>query len=144
MYKSRLNLLAVAVLACALPLGGCATDSMFADETITPYGGSKQHPIKVANGKATVEGCGEWSENLADSEDNTMAANHGCAVQSNIAAMAAYPSDLIGNKRRLPKPLGFVHQYAIDKVIAKPDTQGGATGGSGGAGSGTPGGASGG
>jgi Pilus biogenesis CpaD protein (pilus_cpaD) len=118
MIKLRKKFLSVFLLSIAIPLAGCVSDSMFADEPSRPYGGSKMHPIKVENGRASVENCGEWSSNVADTESNEMHANHGCAVQSNIAAMAAYPSDLTGKKRKLPKPLGDVQYNAIKKITS--------------------------
>jgi type IV pilus biogenesis protein CpaD/CtpE len=118
MYKYTSKSVSTILLLMTLPLAGCVADNMFADETISPYGGSKQHPIKVANGRASVEGCGDWSENVADTVSNDLSPNHGCAVQANIAAMAAYPADLTGKGHHLPRPLGFVQQYAIDKVTA--------------------------
>jgi hypothetical protein len=124
MFKFQKKSLSTALLLLALPLAGCAADNMFADDSIKPYGGSKLHPIKVVNGKAVVENCGDWSENRADTTENDISASHGCAVQSNIAAMAAYPSDLAGNTRKRPKRLGWIHQYAIDKVTADPSTSG--------------------
>jgi type IV pilus biogenesis protein CpaD/CtpE len=126
MYRQVKNTLSISLLCLALPLAGCATDTMFADDTPVPYGGSKMHPIKVQNGRASVENCGEWPNNIADTESNQMNANHGCAVQSNIAAMAAYPSDLIGKRRKLPKPLGDIHYQAIRKITTPAD--GGAAG----------------
>lgn len=116
--------LSACLLCLALPLAGCVTDTMFADDAPNPYGGSKMHPIKVENGRASVENCGEWPSNLADTESNMMQANHGCAVQSNIAAMAAYPSDLIGKKRKLPKPLGDIQYVAIKKITTPADSSG--------------------
>jgi type IV pilus biogenesis protein CpaD/CtpE len=94
----------VAMIGLATALSGCALDDLTKEETFEPYGGSKQHPIKVANGKASVEKCGDWSENRADTLDNTFAANHGCAVQSNIAAMAANPNDLVRARRMSRAP----------------------------------------
>jgi type IV pilus biogenesis protein CpaD/CtpE len=121
MYKFSSKPLATLLLLMALPLAGCASDNFFADESISPYGGSKQHPIKVANGRAMVDECGDWPENLAETSSNDLHANHGCAVQSNIAAMAAYPDDLIGKNRRLPKPLGDIQYSAIKKITGPAD-----------------------
>lgn len=136
MYKYPSKSLSIALLLLALPLAGCASDNMFADESIMPYGGSKMHPIKVVNGKAVVEECGDWSENRADTESNEIAANHGCAVQSNIAAMAAYPNDLVGVGRRPQMSLGFIQDYAIKKVTnPATSSMSGGTGGGGGSGS---------
>lgn len=130
MYQFASKSLPKLLLMLALPLAGCVGDNLFADESISPYGGSKQHPIKVANGKATVEGCGDWSKNAADTETNELSPNHGCAVQANIAAMAAYPDDLLGRGRRLPPPLGNIQQLALKKLQApEPDSGGGSSGG---------------
>jgi type IV pilus biogenesis protein CpaD/CtpE len=121
MYQYNSKPLATLLLLMVLPLAGCAADNFFADESISPYGGSKQHPIKVANGRAVVGDCGEWSENLGETASNDLHANHGCAVQSNIAAMAAYPDDLIGQNRRLPRPLGDIQYSAIKKITGTGD-----------------------
>ena len=115
MFKYSGNSWAIAMLCLALPLAGCVTDEMH-NSGITPYGGSNMHPIKVSGGKAYVEDCGQWPHNLADTESNELHNNHGCAVQANIAAMAAYPSDLVGKKRRLPKPLGDIQYTAIKRI----------------------------
>jgi pilus assembly protein CpaD len=110
MYTSKLNwnvrpALALVAALVALPLAGCVTDDIVTqDDTIMPYGGSKMHPIKVVNGQAMVEPCGQWPEDLSDSSSNGMSPNHGCAVQSNIAAMAANPNDLVKPRRRSPSP----------------------------------------
>jgi type IV pilus biogenesis protein CpaD/CtpE len=85
----------IVAIGLAASLSGCAADDLTRDEAFKPFGGSKQHPIKVANGKASVNGCGDWSENLMHTGENTLAPNHGCAVQANIATMAAYPKDLV-------------------------------------------------
>jgi Pilus biogenesis CpaD protein (pilus_cpaD) len=132
MYQFASKSLPKLLLVLALPLAGCAGDNMFADESISPYGGSKQYPIKVANGTATVEECGDWSKNAADTETNEFSPNHGCAVQANIAAMAAYPNDLV-NTRKPPKGLGWTHQSALIN-LTEAASSGGGSGGSGGSG----------
>ena len=109
MYMSnpKLNvrpLLAIMAVLLVAPLAGCVADDLTADDNIMPYGGSKTHPIKVANGKAYVENCGQWTEDLGDTASNAMSMNHGCAVQANIAAMTAYPNDLVKLRRMTPSP----------------------------------------
>jgi hypothetical protein len=56
-----------------------------------------RYPIKVktVQGRqvAVTKECGDWSENLAYSPANRPYPNHGCALQNNIAAMVANPSD---------------------------------------------------
>ncbi len=95
--------LAPLLLVVTLPLAGCVADQWGADEArLVPYGGSKTHPIKVVGNKATVDNCGEWPIDSTDTDENGLLPNHGCAVQSNIAAMAAYPKDLV-KLRRMPR-----------------------------------------
>jgi hypothetical protein len=86
---------AVMLLAIALPaLTACMAD----DESLSldgeQYGGSKNYPITVRNGKAVVAECGNWGQDLVDSSQNMQNPNHGCAVQHNVAAMLARPSDV--------------------------------------------------
>ena len=50
---------------------------------------------------ARTDKCGDWSENLAFTLDNSTPKNFGCSVQQNIAAMVADPRDLLG-----PRGLG--------------------------------------
>lgn len=45
--------------------------------------------------EARVEPCGNWSKNLASTEENDTAPDLGCSVQHNIAAMVADPRDLV-------------------------------------------------
>jgi type IV pilus biogenesis protein CpaD/CtpE len=89
--------LAPVLLALVLPLAGCAATDQWAqdDLPLTPYGGSKLHPIKVVGNKATVDDCGQWDVDGTDTDHNLFTPNHGCAVQANIAAMAARPRDLV-------------------------------------------------
>jgi type IV pilus biogenesis protein CpaD/CtpE len=122
----------VLLLCAALPIAGCTPDNLMAEDDFEPYGGSKQYPIKVSNGRAYVEECGAWPKNLADTEDNRLHYNHGCAVQANIAAMAAYPDDLVG-KRKLPSPSGDIMYSAIDRTRVKPSTGSGSSSSGGGA-----------
>jgi type IV pilus biogenesis protein CpaD/CtpE len=110
-----------AVLSLSAVLAGCALDDFARDETFQPYGGSKLHPIKVADGRASVDKCGDWSENAADTLENTQSANHGCAVQANIAAMVAYPNDLV-HARRMSRSPAFARTSPISGM-------GGSTGG---------------
>jgi pilus assembly protein CpaD len=51
--------------------------------------------------QANTATCGDWSEDLSNTDENKTAANLGCSVQHNIAAMAADPRDLLG-----PRPMG--------------------------------------
>jgi len=44
---------------------------------------------------ARTDKCGDWSEDLAFTEDNVTPKNFGCSVQHNIAAMVSDPRDLM-------------------------------------------------
>jgi pilus assembly protein CpaD len=48
---------------------------------------------------AHTDECGDWSANIADSENNLPMPNFGCATQHNLAAMVADPRDLQGPRR---------------------------------------------
>src|SRR6185503_8227213 len=50
---------------------------------------------------ASTDKCGDWSDNLAFTMDNSTPKNFGCSVQQNIAAMVSDPRDLLG-----PRPMG--------------------------------------
>lgn len=44
---------------------------------------------------ARTDPCGDWSEDMSKTYDNSTAKNFGCAVQQNIAAQVADPRDII-------------------------------------------------
>ena len=115
MYRVIQKISAAAAMAVlAVTVSGCVTDDDFGVEP-RAFGGSKQHPIVVANGKAKVEDCGDWSESVANTETNEMMPNHGCAVQANIAAMAAYPQDLV-HPRRQSRPPAYNRIGAVNAL----------------------------
>ncbi|MEE4450946.1 CpaD family pilus assembly protein [Novosphingobium resinovorum] len=51
--------------------------------------------ITIARAKAYVPGCPDWSAKSDFNPNNATSTNHGCAVNSNLAAMVADPQDLI-------------------------------------------------
>lgn len=66
------------------------------------------HPVSDADRRVEIgfvgyvahtEPCGDWSENVADSDDNLPTPNFGCATQHNLAAMVADPRDLDRSRR---------------------------------------------
>lgn len=63
-------------------------------------------PVQMAYVKsyAHTKPCGEWRENAADSGSNEFLSNHGCAVQSNIAAMLANPENIVAPEPVSPVP----------------------------------------
>jgi pilus assembly protein CpaD len=44
---------------------------------------------------AQTKACGDWSRDITDTTDSKHMPNHGCAVQSNIAAMISNPETLV-------------------------------------------------
>jgi pilus assembly protein CpaD len=52
------------------------------------------HQPVVDGDRAYVPGCPDWSSSTSTSAAKTDA-NYGCAVNSNMAAMIAYPADLL-------------------------------------------------
>jgi hypothetical protein len=98
-----------------LLLAGCVSDDLDWSANDRPYGGTNLHPLRVAHGRAVVERCGDWSENLANSSSLTMNPDHGCAVQANRAAMMSDASD-IKAKPRLGRRNSALDIEAIDSA----------------------------
>jgi pilus assembly protein CpaD len=63
---------------------------------MTHYKGAASGPVKISYNqlRAKTEECGDWSRDVTETRFNELATNHGCAVQSNIAAMLADPNDV--------------------------------------------------
>jgi pilus assembly protein CpaD len=59
------------------------------------YHGAATGPVKISysQARAKTAECGDWSRDLTETRLNELASNHGCAVQTNIAAMVADPYD---------------------------------------------------
>lgn len=51
---------------------------------------------------AHTDQCGDWSNDLAKTGDNSTSPNFGCATQHNLAAMASDPRDLITPEAETP------------------------------------------
>lgn len=61
------------------------------------HGESATLRVAYANLDAAVDSkCGDWDEDLLDTEQNKNYRNFGCATQNNLASMIAHPSDLLG------------------------------------------------
>jgi len=61
--------------------------------------GDRRVEIGFVGYVAHTEPCGDWSENVADTETNLPMPNFGCATQHNLAAMIADPRDLDESRR---------------------------------------------
>jgi pilus assembly protein CpaD len=60
------------------------------------YPGSANAPVHISyiSSYAKTKKCGNWSEDLTETDQNTPYKNLGCAVQNNIAAQIAYPETI--------------------------------------------------
>lgn len=66
-------------------------------------GQSRTVRVAFARYVASVANCqDDWSENLASNAANTSYPSFGCAMQTNVAAMAADPRDLLGPQAETP------------------------------------------
>jgi pilus assembly protein CpaD len=61
------------------------------------YPGSANAPVHISyiSSYAKTKKCGNWSEDLTETANNTGYKNLGCAVQANIAAEIAYPETVV-------------------------------------------------
>jgi len=69
-----------------------------------PANSETNAPIRLAFARitASVEPCGDWTENLARNFNNTNYENFGCATQNNLAAMIVNPLDLLYPRMMTP------------------------------------------
>ena len=51
--------------------------------------------VVVSRMKASVPGCPDWSRDASYEYDQNTSSNHGCAINSSLAAMVAQPEDLV-------------------------------------------------
>lgn len=54
--------------------------------------------VVVARSSASVPGCPNWSKASTPNFDNASMSNHGCGVNSNMAAMIANPQDFVSGR----------------------------------------------
>jgi pilus assembly protein CpaD len=69
--------------------------------------------INYVSYQAHTDKCGDWSEDLAFTQDNILPENFGCSVQHNIAAQIADPRDLMA-----PRPTDDASAVRRDTVIS--------------------------
>ena len=61
----------------------------------TTYSGHGPVIVSYSRHFASTNECGNWSDNLAVTNENVLPANYGCAGQHNLAALVANPKDLV-------------------------------------------------
>jgi pilus assembly protein CpaD len=64
--------------------------------------GNMQVEVNYVSYQAHTDKCGDWSDDLAFTLDNSTPKNFGCSVQQNIAAEVADPRDLLGPRTMGP------------------------------------------
>lgn len=69
--------------------------------------------VVVTRSRASVPGCPNWSAPSQPNYSNKTMPNFGCAVNGNLAAMVANPTDLIYGRADLPGSDGFAGTKAI-------------------------------
>jgi pilus assembly protein CpaD len=64
---------------------------------VITYPAPANAPVNVSyvSTYAKTKPCGDWSQDATDTAANTHLSSHGCAVQSNIAAMISNPETLV-------------------------------------------------
>ncbi len=84
--------------------------------------GGMQVEVNYVSYQAHTDKCGDWSDDLAFTLDNSTPKNFGCAVQQNIAAMVADPRDLLGPRALGPDDAGrrttVIGNYEQGKVTS--------------------------
>nr|WP_294171099.1 CpaD family pilus assembly lipoprotein [uncultured Sphingomonas sp.] len=81
--------------------------------------------VVVSRNRASVPGCPNWSEPASPNYQNRMISNFGCAVNSNLAAMVANPSDLVHGQESGGVVDPATSAKAINAYRSKPATSGG-------------------
>jgi pilus assembly protein CpaD len=83
------------------------------------YRGGASAPVRLSYVSAYGQSlkCGQWPDDATDTEENMLTANHGCAVQANIAAMVANPETL--NVPAAATPISGEPRVAAIGVYAK-------------------------
>jgi pilus assembly protein CpaD len=91
-------------------------------ETIvqTEYSAGRSAPVMVTFDRkfAVTAECGDWSEDIAITGQNTKPPNYGCATQHNIAAIVANPEDF--ETPRTATPSDPMRRYQVFVDYRKP------------------------
>lgn len=68
------------------------------------YPGASKAPVQLTyvRSVAVTKECGDWSNDMANSSNNELHDNLGCAVQNNIAAMVVNPDDFVTPRATTP------------------------------------------
>ena len=72
--------------------------------------------VVVSRSRADVPGCPDWSRTSQGNYNNDAPSNYGCAMNSNLAAMAADPEDLVAGRTPGRTTDNVTSRNAIRKV----------------------------
>ena len=78
--------------------------------------------VVVSRMHASVPGCPDWSRNSSNEFDANTSSNYGCAINANLAAMIARPSDLVSGTDAQPLVDTAANTKAIDTYRKKAPT----------------------
>jgi pilus assembly protein CpaD len=80
------------------------------------YGGGKGAPVVASFSRTVAQTaeCGDWTANVARTEDNLPMPNFGCAHQQNIAAVIANPNDVVTPRAETPPDAARRQQVMTD------------------------------
>jgi pilus assembly protein CpaD len=85
------------------------------------YPGSSRDPVQVGyiRSVAVTKECGDWSDNFSTTYLNRAAPNHGCAVTSNIAAMAVNPDNFVVPEA-MPSAPAYRRVLLVNQFVFRP------------------------
>lgn len=92
------------------------------------YGG--HGPVILSYGRhfASTNECGDWSEDLSVTFENTFPPNYGCASQHNLAAMVVNPKDFVQPRKSTPadatRRAGVIDDYRSGNSTAAAENSG--------------------
>ncbi len=88
----------------------------------TSYPGGSASPVQLSFERkvAVTKECGDWSDDLGNSLQNTAYRNFGCSHQHNLAALAANPEDF--ERPRPSSPIVAGHRTAAMVIYYKSPT----------------------
>lgn len=81
-----------------------------------------QARVVITRSSATVPGCPDWSAKSDMNYTNATNPNHGCAINSNLAAMVADPQDLLEGKEGSGETIIATSNKAIKTFRETPPT----------------------
>jgi type IV pilus biogenesis protein CpaD/CtpE len=102
-YVSKTGWLKIlALFGVALGAAACSSMEPGSDDYYEPIAHYERHPIIVTKSGAHAKECGNWPDDLTDTERNAQFENFGCAQQNNMAAMVANPDDFWRPRKQTP------------------------------------------